>query len=118
MLPNLLNMAVSVIGSQQFAWYRFLSKYTNNPGLDVPTYASPVFLEGQVQAVPRELFEKYGLQFQNKYLIFYVSADIMDVDRDVAGDQIKFDNNTYECLSETDWFQMNGWKGIIAVQIT
>jgi hypothetical protein len=118
MLPNLLNMAISVLGKQQFSWQRFLSKYTNDVGLDIPTYATAIILEGQVQAVPRELFEKYGLNFQKKYLIFYVSKNVMDVDRDVAGDLLQFGNNTYECLTETSWFQINGWTAIIAAQIT
>ena len=118
MLPNLLNMATTLIGSQQFIWNKFLSTSLNSIGQDVSIYSQPICVRGQVQAVPHELFDKYGLLFQKKYLIFYISKDIMDIDRGIAGDQIQFGGQTYKCLYETDWFQINGWTGVISVQIT
>jgi hypothetical protein len=118
MLPNLLNMAMTLIGSQQFTWNKFLSTSLNSIGQDVSIYSPPICVYGQVQAVPRELFDKFGLLFQKKYLIFYISKDIMEIDRNISGDQIVFNGKTYKCLYETDWFQINGWSGVIAVQIT
>lgn len=114
---NLLNSAMSAVGKQKFSYLKFVSRVTNDVGEFVPTYSLPVALSGQVQAVPRELFEKYGLEFQGTYLMFYVSKEILDIERDVSGDQIKFGGATYQCLSETDWFQINGWTGVIAVRI-
>lgn len=117
MLPNLLNMAMTLVGTQQFTYFKFLSRATNSIGVDVAVYDTPKLLTGQVQAVPRNLFEQFGLDFQRSYLTFFVSKDIHDVERDMSGDQIKFANDTYQCLSETDWFKINGWTGILAVKI-
>ncbi len=46
-----------------------------------------------------------------------MSKDIEDVTRDVSGDQIQFAGNTYQVLSVTPWFAINGWDGILSVQI-
>lgn len=116
-IPNLLNMAMTVVGKQSFAYTKYLSRTLNNSGLWDSIYDVPRPLSGQVQAVPRELFEKYGLDFQGTYLMFFVSRDILDVQRDVAGDQIKFGGATYQVLSETDWLQINGWTSVIAVKV-
>ncbi len=118
MLPNLLNMALSVVGSQQFQYIQFISRTENEIGQDIAAYDYPATLSGQVQAVPRELFERYGLDFQKNYLMFYVSKEILDVTRDVSGDQIEFAGQRYQCISQTNWVPINGWTGVIAVQIT
>lgn len=117
-IPNLLNMAMSVVGNQQFNYIKFLSRSENDIGQDVPLYDIPVLTVGQVQAVPRELFDKYGLEMQKNYLMFYVSQEILDVTRDVSGDRIEFANQTYNCLSQTNWVPINGWTGVICVQIS
>lgn len=117
MLPNLLNMAMTVVGQQSFTYTKFLSRAPNAAFQDVSVYDAPKQISGQVQAAPRRLFDEYGLEFQEKSLVFYVSKDIIDVDRDVSGDNIQFGGKTYKCLSQTSWLQINGWTGIIAVQI-
>lgn len=117
MLPNLLNMALSVTGQQNFSYQKFLSRSVNEIGLDIAVYAPPVTVSGSPQAVPRSLLTQMGLDLQGNYLIFYLSKNIEDVKRDVAGDQIIFGSKTYKCLSETDWFPMNGWTGVLSVQV-
>lgn len=111
-------MAMSVVGKQPFSYLKYLSRVDNGIGLDISSYEAPRILSGQVQAVPKSMFQQYGLDFQKTYLSFYVSKEILDVERDVSGDQIKFTGNTYQCLSITDWFPMNGWCAVMAVQIT
>ncbi len=116
-LPNLLNMALTLVGIQQFSYYKFLSRETNSIGLDESVYASPIIVAGQIQAVPRNLYQAYGLDFQKNYIVFYISKDILDIKRDVSGDQIKYANKTFKCESETDWFAINGWTGVLSVEI-
>jgi hypothetical protein len=108
---------MKLTGKQNFLYIKYLSRTPNGIGQWETTYDIPRQVSGQVQAVPRNLFEKYGLDFQGTYLTFYISKDILDVQRDVSGDQIKFGNDTYKCLSETDWFLINGWTGVMAVKI-
>jgi hypothetical protein len=117
MLPNLLNMAMTVVGQQSFTYYRFLSRSLNAVGQDVAIYDAPKQVSGQVQAAPRKLFDDYGLEFQESAIVFYVSRDIIDIDRNVSGDQIKFGNKIYKCLTQTSWLQINGWTGVITIEI-
>src|SRR5690349_13786632 len=95
---------MSAIGRQRFLYYKFQSRTPNDIGQDVASYAAPVILSGSVQPVPRNLYEQYGLDLQRYYVNFYVSKSMLDVARDVSGDQIDFDGTRFECLSKTDWF--------------
>jgi hypothetical protein len=118
MIPqNLLGQALSIIGKQSFLYVRFLTRSENAIGLDVSQYAAPVPMVGSVQAIPRNLYERYGLDLQGDYKTFYVSSNIIDVERIKAGDQFIYANQRYQSLSETDWFLMNGWTGIVCVHV-
>ena len=114
---NLLNQAFRLIGRQSFKYYKFKSRTPNTIGQDVTSYHPATLIQGSVQPVPRKLIEEYGLDLQANYLLFYISLDMLDVARGVAGDQIVFNNRTFNCLSETDWFPMDGWTAILAVQV-
>ena len=114
---NLLNTAMRAVGKQAFTYLQFVSRSTNSIGLDVAVYATPIELQGQVQAVPRKLFEQYGLDFQKNYLTFFVSDSILDIERDVSGDKMQYADKTYQCLSKTDWYNQNGWVEVLTVQI-
>ena len=114
---NLLNSALSVIGKQTFQYRRFSGRSTNAIGLDVSTYDPPVTLQGSVQPVPRTLYQANGLDFQCNYINVYVSRAILDIARDVAGDQIIFQGNTYQCVSRTPWAGIDGWDAVLAVQV-
>ncbi len=115
-LPNLLNTAVKLTGTQAFTYYKYAGRIDNGIGQDITQYNPPIQIRGQVQAVPRNLYEMYGLDLQKTYLTFYVSKDILDLQRDVSGDQIQFAGSIYKCESETDWRAINGWTGVLAVR--
>lgn len=114
-------MAMQLVGKQEFGYIKYLSRSTQSTGidigLDVAQYAQEVPTCGQVQALPRQLFEAYGLDLQKNYIVFYVSQEIIDVTRDVSGDKIKFAGNMYNCLSQTNWLNINGWTGVVAIQV-
>lgn len=118
MIPgsNILNLALSVIARAPFDYYAFTSRSVNELGQYQANYAAPVPLTGSVQPVPRTLYEQYGLDFQKNYLLFYVSQLVIDVQRDVSGDLMNFGGNTYQCLSNVNWFAMDGWVCVLAVQ--
>ena len=119
MIPgqNLLQTALRVLGQQAFDYYAFQSRTPNEIGQDVTTYANPVTLRGSVQAVPRNVYQQYGLDFQRTYINIYVSQAILDVQRDVSGDLINFNNNSYQCISVTPWNAIDGWNAVLCVQI-
>ena len=115
-LPNLLNAALTLTGSQSFLYIQNTGRVDNGIGQDIAQYNAPIQISGSVQAVPRNLFEVYGLDFQKQYLMFYVSRHILDVERDVSGDKIQYAGATYQCTSQTDWNAQNGWTGVISVK--
>jgi hypothetical protein len=114
---NLLNLAMTLLGRQSFQYYAYAARTPNAIGQDVTTYAAPVTLSGSVQPVPRTLYESFGLDFDRYYLTFYVAANVLDVARDISGDQMFFNGNTYQCVQKTDWFPQDGWTSILCVQV-
>ncbi len=119
MIPgsNLLNMAFQLIAKQTVTYYAFLGRVENDVGQDVTEYAAPAILRGSFQPVPRALYELYGLDLQKTYYTFYVSYDLLDIDRDVSGDQIAFGSRRFQCVSDVDWFEVDGWKAVLCVYI-
>lgn len=119
MIPgsNLLNMALSIIAKQAITYYQNTGRTLNSIGQDIALYASPKILVGSFQPVPRNLYEAYGLDFQKDYFTFYTSNNILDVERDVSGDQIAFNGWRFQCESNNDWYPLDGWKGVLCVKI-
>lgn len=114
---NLLNMALTVIQRQTITYYQYNGRSLNLVGQDVATYASPVDIAGSFQPVPRNLYMQYGLDFQKDYYTFYSSNNLLDITRDVSGDQIVFNNKRFQVESGNDWFQLDGWKGVLVCNI-
>jgi hypothetical protein len=119
MIPgaNVLNMALTVIAKQTIIYYRSLGRALNNVGQEVTSYDSGVTLLGSFQPVPRNLYNQFGLDLQKSYFTFYVSANLIDLGRDVSGDQIVFNSLRYQCESNNDWYDIDGWKGVLCVLI-
>ncbi|ASG88408.1 phage collar protein [Salmonella enterica] len=119
MIPgsNLLNLALSVIGSQALEYHAFTGRQTNAAGYDVAEYAEPMPVVGSFQPVPRTQYANLGLDYQKTYWNFYVSADVIDVARDVSGDQFAFDGLRYQCESITPWRSIDGWNAVLCAEI-
>lgn len=119
MIPgsNLLNMAFSVIAKQTIIYYKYVGRTLNDIGQDITEYDTGTILLGSFQPVPKQLYELYGLDLQKEYFTFYVSANLLDIERNVSGDQIAFKGQRYQCESNNDWFKIDGWKGILCVHI-
>lgn len=119
MIPgmNLLNMAMTVITPQAVEYYAFTGRATNAIGIDVPTYAAPAPMRGSLQPVPRTLYQANGLDYEKNYYTFYTPNNVLDVRRDVSGDQITFNGMRLQVLASNDWFPMDGWVGVLCVQV-
>ena len=120
MIPgsNILNIALTAIGMQQVLYYRFLTRTTNEIGLDESNYDSPIVVSGSLQPVPRNRYEQLGLDFNQNYFTFYAAKNIQDLARDVSGDRISFNGKVFDCLSANDWYGIDGWLAITLVEIT
>lgn len=119
MIPgsNLLNMAFQIIAKQTVIYYQYASRITNAIGYEVTTYESGVTLSGSFQPVPRSLYSQYGLDLQKSYFTFYVSKNILDLERNVSGDQISFNGSRFQCESNVEWFNIDGWTSVLCVEI-
>lgn len=119
MIPgqNILNMAFTMIAKQTVTYYKFISRSPNSVGQDVTVYAAPVAMTGSFQAVPRKMYRELGLDLQKGYSTFYTSNNLLDIARDVSGDQIAFNGRRFQVQSNNDWFAQDGWKGVLCVDL-
>lgn len=118
MIPgsNLLKSALSVIATQTVNYYQFSSRTINDVGQSVATYLPVQQIKGSFQAVQKNLYQTYGLDLQKNYANFYVSTNIIDVQRDITPDLIVYNNTVYSCESNMYWFPIDGWVCILLVQ--
>lgn len=114
---NNLNRAMRLIRKQAVTYYKFAGRTSNDVGLDVASYEIPIKLYGSVQAVPQNYYASMGLDFQKNYVNFYCSKQLLDIQRDVAGDLFSFNGRMYQIESLTDWFGMDGWVSALAVLV-
>lgn len=114
---NLLNMCLTVIAQQTLNYYQYESRTLNAVGQDITTYYPVITLVGSWQPVPRKLYMEYGLDLQKDYFTFYTSNNLLDVTRDVSGDQISFRGKRFQVESNNDWYQLDGWKGVLCVDL-
>ena len=119
MLPgsNLLKTALTVIARQEFLYLRFRSRTAGPNGLDVTEYWPGVKATGSAQPVPRDLYDRQGLDMQRTYWNFFLERKVIDIDRDVAGDQFEYKGDRYQCLSRTPWYDVDGWDQVLCVKV-
>jgi hypothetical protein len=114
---NLLNTAMGVIAKQTVVWHQFIERTVDDYGIDVSKYAAAKTIRGSWQPVPRRLYQTLGLDFNKIYVTFYASKDILDVQRDVAGDQVTFCGMRYQVLQANDWNDVDGWTAVLLIQV-
>lgn len=115
---NILLMALSAIARTPVIYYADLGRNTTPTGRDVTNFAAPVTVtDSQAQPVPRNRYQQLGLDYQKNYLTWYVSQQVVDLERDVSGDQITFQGRRWQCKSNTAWFGVDGWNEVTCVDI-
>lgn len=115
---NLLKKAFNVISKDTFIYRQFKSRTTNDIGIDVPAFENDIPLKGSIQAIPRRLYQQHGLDWKKKYITIYSSDSIEGVDRDTSGDRVVFNGKLYQVLDENEWTPIDGWNGVICVQVS
>lgn len=114
---NLLKIAFSIIARQTLLYYKYISRSKNSVYVNKPTFDLAIEVRGSFQPVPKNRYEQMGLDFSKSYFVLYVPFDFLDLQRNVAGDRVEFEGKLYQCESNTDWFKIDGWKGILCVEI-
>lgn len=112
---NLLAMASRLIKFQKIVWERNLSMPIDAAGIDSPTYAPPVPILASVQAVPRSVIVREGLDLEENYLMVYTEKPLQDLRRDKAPDLLTFGGRKYNVESNTNWKIQDGWLGAIVI---
>jgi hypothetical protein len=112
---DLLDVALNVITNQALTYYQFNGRTLSDVGTYITSYQAPITLFGSFQTIPRQLYERLGLDFNKEYSVFYCSKDFIDVTRDVSGDYLNYGGSWFQLLSNSDWFKPDGWKGALVV---
>lgn len=114
---NLLDDALSLIDTTPLTYYQYLGRTTNAIGLDVASYAPGVPITASVQAVPRSHYQQMGLDYSKTYIMIWSSANLTDLGRGRAGDQVGFNGQRYELKDEADWTPIDGWNSVLAIRV-
>ncbi len=116
---NTLAMALTVLGSTPVNWFEFNGRTLNSGGVYVTTYKTPILeISGSVQAINRTKYEALGLDFEKKYIAWYVpNVAAVDLDRDVSGDVIETLGRRFQLVGSNDWLNIDGWRSLLAIDI-
>lgn len=119
MIPgsNILALALTVITPTPVVILPFASRALNTIGQWVTTYGDAVTIMGSVQAVPRSVYKQLGLDWQKSYIAIYSVSLMQDLTRGTSGDLVQWNGRQYEIQSKNDWRPIDGWSGILAVDV-
>lgn len=114
---NLLKKALRLIPPEKFEYLKFEGQAVNDFGIEIPQYASPISLKGSVQSPENSLYQQMGLDLDKNYKIFYAVQSIKGNEAEPQPDRFIYDNRTYEVVKNSDWFNYDGWCGVLAVEL-
>lgn len=114
---NLLNEALALIGPQPILYFPYVTRTKLANGQWATTYSAGQPIQGSVQPVARTLYSIYGLDFQKNYYMFFIQRNVIDVARNVAGDQFEYQGKNFQSVSKTNWFGADGWDEILCAQV-
>jgi len=116
-MKNLLKQATHLIPMDDVIYYKYSSKALDDVGREVLTFASPLNIKANVQAVSRNRYVELGLDLNKKYVTIFTYENMQDVDRDKSGDKFIYNGETFKVESETDWLAKDLWTYYTAVRI-
>jgi hypothetical protein len=114
---NLLKYALKAIKPQLVAWHKFKSRERNESGDFVSSYEPVRNIKGSFQTVPRTMYQQMNLDWTSAYATFYTAEPLGEVKKGEGGDQVTFMGSRYQVVDNNDWYQIDGWVGVLLVQI-
>ena len=114
---NLLKKALKLIPSENYLYYEFLSDTVNELGIKTPIYAEPKPISGSVQSPENSLYQQLGLSLDKNYKIFYGAVSIKGNESQPQPDRFLYDGKLFEVVKNTNWFNYDGWGGVLAIEI-
>lgn len=116
MIPgiNLLNVAMGLLGNQATEYLRFIGTETLANGVKIEKYEDAVPVDGgSVQPIPKSVYGERGLNLSREYVTWFVSMDVIGLDRDHSGDLMKWNGRTYKVDSDNSWYGQDGWCELV-----
>ena len=114
---NLLQVAQTVIAKQTFTYYAYLGRTDTDIGTLVTSYAPGVVLTDSIQPIPKALMREMGLSMERTHIMLYTSTNVQTIIRGTSSDIIEFAGRRYQALESNDWVAIDGWEGLIFVDI-
>lgn len=117
---NLLKKALKLIPGESYQFLKYQGEEVNDFGISVPAYATPVTItpkSGMVQSPENSIYQQLGLSLDKNYKIFYASTSILGNEAQPQPDRFIYDGKVFETVRNTDWFNYDGWCGVLAVEI-
>lgn len=114
---NLLNIALKLIPGESFTYYRYKGETIDTMGRKIPSYEEGQVIYGSVQSLDNSLYQQLGLDLAKNYKIFYGADDIKGNAEQSQPDKFEYAGKTYEIVRNANWFNYDGWAGVLAVEI-
>lgn len=117
---NLLRKALTLIPGETYQYLKYIDEEPNAMGINIPTYADPVTItpaNGIVQSPENSLYQQLGLSLDKNYRIFYATTSILGNEAQPQPDKFLYDGKVFETVRNTDWFNYDGWCGVLAVEV-
>jgi len=114
---NLLKQALSILPKQNFYLYKFQATSINDCGIKQDTYSNKISLAGSIQSIPKDMYQKLGLDFAKNYKMIYCDYDIKGLSQsNESPDKVEIDGIIFIVVSDTNWFKQDGWNGVLVVE--
>lgn len=117
---NLLKQALNLIPGESYEYLKYKSDEVNDLGISVATYEEAVTVtpdNGIVQSLENSLYQQLGLDLEKNYKIFYGALNIKSNETQEHPDRFIYKGATYETVRNTNWFEYDGWSGVLAVEV-
>ena len=114
---NLLKKALKLIPPESYLYYQYQGESINEIGISVPIYADPITIVGSVQSPENSMYNQLGLSLDKNYKIFYGAISINGNETQNQPDRFLYDGRIFETVKNTNWFNYDGWSGVLAVEI-
>jgi hypothetical protein len=76
-----------------------------------------IISSGSVQAVSPTHIEQAGLDVSRRHIEWFVSLDVLGVERDASGDEIEWDSKRWKVITPEKWVVQDGWCAVICQEV-
>lgn len=114
---NLLALALGVIGNQMVQWHKFAGLTTNAAGVQRPTWAAPVTINGSFQPADAATIQQLGLDWTRNYVNFFAPAEFKEIERDQSSDRVSYAGRMYQVVGKAAWYHQDGWERVLCVEV-